>query len=81
MAGKEMSQKRKKHMKSRVFVPEDSGKWLAKRIETRRFGSTFREKSNMFLPRVGVKRDSRISFTLGHIARSMTLTQLPPMLA
>ena len=25
MAGKEISQKRKKHMKSRVFVPDDAG--------------------------------------------------------
>ena len=31
MAGSEMSQNRKKHMKSRVLVPEDSGIWLARR--------------------------------------------------
>jgi hypothetical protein len=29
MAGKEISQKRKKHIKSRVVVPEDAGRWLA----------------------------------------------------
>ena len=29
MAGREMSQKRKKHIKSFVVVPEDAGKWLA----------------------------------------------------
>ncbi len=29
MAGSEMSQKRKKHIKSRVFVPDDSGMELA----------------------------------------------------
>ena len=29
MAGREMSQKRKKAIKSFVVVPEDSGKWLA----------------------------------------------------
>lgn len=48
--GSEMSQKRKKHIKSRVLVPEDAG------IE---FG---------------------MLFTLGHIARSITKTQVPPML-
>lgn len=31
MAGREMSQNRKKHMKSRVFVPDDSGIELARR--------------------------------------------------
>lgn len=29
IAGREMSQKRKKHMKSFVSVPEDAGKWFA----------------------------------------------------
>ena len=29
MAGREMSQKRKKHIKSFVVVPEDAGRWLA----------------------------------------------------
>lgn len=31
MAGSEMSQNMKKHMKSRVVVPEDAGKWFAAR--------------------------------------------------
>lgn len=29
MAGSDMSQKRKKHIKSRVVVPEDAGRWFA----------------------------------------------------
>lgn len=45
-----MNQNRKKHMKSRVFIPEEAGIELA------------------------------ISFTLGHIIRSITRTQVPPML-
>ena len=32
IAGSEMSQKMKKHMKSRVVVPEDAGRWFAGRI-------------------------------------------------
>lgn len=45
-----MNQNRKKHIKSRVFIPEEAGIELA------------------------------ISFTLGHIIRSITRTQVPPML-
>ncbi|EMD35441.1 hypothetical protein CERSUDRAFT_85420 [Gelatoporia subvermispora B] len=51
IAGSDISQKRKKHMKSRVVVPEDAGKELG------------------------------MLLTLGHIARSITNTQVPPMLA
>ena len=29
IAGRDITQKRKKHIKSRVFVPEDAGKWFA----------------------------------------------------
>lgn len=29
IAGSEMSQKMKKHIKSRVFVPDDAGRWFA----------------------------------------------------
>lgn len=29
MAGSEINQKRKKHMKSRVVVPDEAGKWFA----------------------------------------------------
>jgi len=51
IAGREMNQKRKKHIKSLVLIPALSG---------RPFG---------------------ISFTLGHMLRNSTNTQLPPILA
>lgn len=51
IAGSEITQKRKKHIKSRVVVPEDAGIELG------------------------------MLFTLGHMARSKTNTQVPPMLA
>ena len=31
MAGREINQKRKKHRKSRVVVPEDEGRWFAEK--------------------------------------------------
>ena len=70
MAGREMSQKRKKHMKSRVVVPEEAGRWLAVRSRTSRRSRNYK----------GAKY-ARISLTLGHIALSMTNTHDPPMLA
>jgi len=51
IAGSEITQKRKKHIKSRVVVPEDAGIELG------------------------------MLFTLGHMARNKTNTQVPPMLA
>jgi len=64
--GSEMSQKRKKHIKSRVLVPEDAD------IE---FATEFR-----CAPPIKRCSHSRMLFTLGHIARSITKTQVPPML-
>lgn len=70
IAGREMSQKRKKHMKSRVVVPEDAGRWLATvspHVSTKMFVAP-------------VESDARIFCTLGHIDRSMTFMHVPPML-
>ena len=65
--GREMSQKRKKHIKSRVVVPEDAGNELA-------------TGELRCLPPMKWYVHERMLFTLGHIARNMTKTQVPPML-
>jgi len=67
MTGNEMSQKRKKHKKSRVFVPEDSGIEFAAQI-------------NMTVTGIEVCHVRRV-LMLGQIALSITSIQEPPMLA
>lgn len=70
MAGREMSQNRKKHMKSRVFVPEEAGMELAICVKTSVYAGTRQVTAGL-----------RMVFTEGHIARSITRTHEPPMLA
>lgn len=57
-------------MKSRVLVPEDFGRWLA-----------LEEGKLLWYRQRARESFSRISLTLGHIARSITFMQSPPMLA
>ena len=64
-----MSQKRKKHIKSLVFVPEDAG------IEFAGVIAYLSVQTELLLDH------SRMLFTLGHMALSITRTQLPPILA
>ena len=39
IAGREMSQNRKKHIKSRVVVPDEAGRWFAEGVSVRRASS------------------------------------------
>ena len=69
IAGKEMSQKRKKAMKFLVSIPADADSPLA----TIHQELTSHSRS--------YSKDLRMFITDGHIARSMTNIQFPPMLA
>jgi hypothetical protein len=69
MTGSEMSQKRKKHKKSRVFVPEDTGIEFAVSQPQLNVNATGDEKC-----------DARRALMLGHIVLSITSIQEPPML-
>lgn len=70
MAGREMSQKRKKHIKSRVSIPALAGRPFA--VPTKLIPFSLTEER---------KPDLRILLTLGHILLKSTSTQLPPILA
>lgn len=91
MAGSEINQKRKKHIKSRVVVPDDSGRWLAGCLNVC-CGWMFRAwyckkgwKGSIthwaVCSRVQELKHSRMLLTLGQMARSITFTQSPPILA
>jgi hypothetical protein len=67
MAGSEISQNRKKHMKSLVVVPDEAGRWFA--------------GGHVRVQKVMMHCYARMLLTLGHIARSITSMQLPPILA
>jgi hypothetical protein len=68
MAGREINQKRKKHMKSLVSIPALAGSPLA-------------IKYHQYTRQIRTLQHSRILSMLGQMHRSMTLTQLPPILA
>jgi hypothetical protein len=70
IAGREMNQKRKKHIKSLVLIPALSGRPFA-------IKRAMRTKRLMRMRAEHV----RMSFTLGHMLRNSTNTQLPPILA
>lgn len=70
MAGSEINQKRKKHMKSRVVVPDEAGKWFAVYFTNIKSYDIRHREENV-----------RMLLTLGHMDLSITLTQSPPMLA
>jgi hypothetical protein len=71
MAGREISQKRKKHIKSLVLVPDDAGMVFA-------VGSAI---SPWRCALGSIFKNLRILFKLGHIDRNITFMQSPPMLA
>jgi hypothetical protein len=69
MAGRDTSQKRKKHIKSLVLVPDDAGIEFAEKPSAHG-GAHFSHN-----------QDARMLFTLGHIDRNITFMQSPPILA
>ena len=69
MAGREMSQKRKKHIKSRVFIPAEGDSPFARLEEKKVSDAGLKESEGLI----------RMCSTEGHMALSIVYTHVPPM--